>query len=103
MLQRNEIARIQSNAALTDSTLVAAQADKIIILHWVLVTSAAAGTVTIRSGGSERLFETYPDASGGAAFSVDGELARAVRGEALTVSSDITGAHFVAVGYTVRG
>lgn len=104
MLQRNQVARVQSAVALADSQLVAGVAGKVIVVHWVLVTSAVAGIVTLESGTATRLLEFYPDASGGAALVGGGEveLSRTAAGEALTVTSNITGNHFVAVGYTVR-
>ena len=91
--------------AQTNTELVAAVSGKRIGVAAVYVMSAAAGTVTFESDGAgvTVIFEVYPGANGGVqAVAPDGQfLFTTVAGEALDVTTTITGDHAVNVLYQV--
>ena len=85
--------------AQSDDALVAAKSGYRIKVAAVYVMSQVAGEATFESGGSSVVWEVYPGDSGGAAQSAPaGEfLFGTAAGESLTVTTDITGKHFVSV------
>jgi len=97
-------AKVQSSAALVHSELVAAgPSGSAVQVAAVFVMSDTAGTVALESGGVTTKWEVYPAANGGQNFAapVGQFLFECDEAEALAVSSDITGEHFVSVLYTV--
>lgn len=95
----------QSSAALSNEELVAAGgAGTYVKGAAVYVMTDTAGTVTLETGNSAVVWEVYPAANGGMQMvAPDGQwLFVCAENEALTVTSDITGEHFVAVLYLVE-
>lgn len=98
-----ERASNQSALSQTDTVLVAvSSANHFIRVHWVFFASEAAMTCMLESGTANRLWEMYPDASGGAALIGDPDMVlfEGNAGESLTYTTSQPGNHFIAVGYT---
>lgn len=94
----------QQATSATDAVLVAGDAGRKIVVHWVFFSTASAGTVTLESGTATRLWEMYPDANGGAVLVGDPNMTlfETAAGEDLTYSFNIADNHFIAIGYTRR-
>jgi hypothetical protein len=101
----SEYARAQAATAQTDQTLVTGVAGQEIWVHGIIVSSAAAGVVTLEQGTTTRMFEVYPGANGGiSAISTDPDspIFELTAASNLTWTSTITGNHYVHVMFTRR-
>jgi hypothetical protein len=96
-------AKEQTASAASGNVLVAGTSGLKVKVAYVFASSSVAGTVTFESGATNRRWELYMGANGGATATAPfGEfLFETAAGESLTWDSDITGNHFVAVLYTI--